>query len=85
MSDAVEESIRNREQIESAETVGCFFCLETFKGSEVTEFCDNGKTGICPKCGVDSLLPNEDSIDKLSALCEKWFTAPSSLSGSENL
>jgi hypothetical protein len=48
---------------------GCFNCLSIFPPSEITEWINEtpdcprgeGKTAICPKCDIDSVLP--DSID----------------------
>jgi len=73
----MKESMKNRQAITESEKVGCYFCIEAFDSKEVTEFCDNGETGLCPKCGVDSLLPNQTDTKTLANLCEKWFTGVS--------
>lgn len=42
---------------------GCFYCLKTFDGSEVTEWIRHGRddteanTAMCPHCHLDMVLP----------------------------
>ena len=74
VEDAVKLSMKNREQITESVQCGCYFCLEVFDGSEVTEWLDHGQTALCPRCGVDSLIPNETDEAYLIAACERWFT-----------
>ncbi len=35
----------------------CFYCLETFHAEQVTRWIDDGQTALCPKCGIDAVLP----------------------------
>lgn len=35
---------------------GCFSCLEVFSVDSIEEWTDEGKTALCPKCGVDAVL-----------------------------
>ncbi len=66
--------------IESADTCGCFNCLATFKPSEITEWVDdgNGYTAICPRRGVDSVIPSGYGYPItrafLGEMREYWFT-----------
>ena len=55
-------SIRNKRELEQAEVIGCFYCLARLSPEQVTEFCTErrgtfGETGLCPYCGIDSLIP----------------------------
>ena len=53
---------------------GCFHCLATFPASEVTEWIDMTETAICPKCGVDSVLPGGRWTPKvLKEMQQYWF------------
>jgi hypothetical protein len=45
-----------------ANKVYCFYCKKEMNYKDIKEFIDNNSTGICPHCGIDSLLP--DSIDE---------------------
>lgn len=44
---------------------GCFNCLEIYPTSEITEWIEEsektirgkGKTALCPKCDIDTVLP----------------------------
>lgn len=57
---------KNRVMIEQSIICGCFFCLATFSSGEIKEWTDeslyfseeHGQTALCPKCGVDSVLPD---------------------------
>ena len=57
-------------------TCYCFYCKQKFDSSEVVEYIDNGQTGLCPKCGVDTILPdslgeiNDKVIDEMN---KYWF------------
>ncbi len=80
-------SSRNRDLIEGTRHCGCFFCLETFEASAVTEWTPepNGGdvTALCPKCGVDSVLPAREGakVDReiLLAMRAYWFPHASAI------
>lgn len=55
----------------------CFHCQAMMDHGEITEYVDNGQTALCPKCGVDAILPDsiEETIDSqtLKDMQEYWF------------
>jgi hypothetical protein len=51
-------SLRNRDQVTAVPVCGCFYCRATFPGGAVQAWVDDGKTALCPRCGIDSVLPN---------------------------
>ena len=63
--DAVlKESFRNREAVMAAKFCGCYHCLFVFESSEITEWWDSDvcgmeQTAVCPKCGIDAVLPSK--------------------------
>jgi hypothetical protein len=46
---------RNQKEIQDSDTCGCFYCLATFKASEIIEWAAD-KSALCPNCSVDSVL-----------------------------
>ena len=66
----------NKELIITSKTCYCFYCKEKFDSTEVVEYIDNGQTALCPKCGVDTVLPdsikevNDKVIDEMN---KYWF------------
>lgn len=48
----------NRGDIWNSLLCGCFGCLETFEDSAIKHWVDDGETALCPKCGIDSVLPD---------------------------
>ena len=55
-------SFKNRSALQESETAGCYFCCNTYPVTEITEYTDANKAGVgqtalCPKCGIDSVLP----------------------------
>lgn len=69
----MDKSIYNAEDIKKSSKCGCFFCLSVQDSSDVVEFVDNGDTGLCPRCGIDSLLPNVTDMKVLKDRCERSF------------
>lgn len=68
----------NEAYVHESDKCGCFFCLKTFRARDVVNWLDDsdGKTAVCPYCGVDSVLPDskvELSKDFLEKMYEVWF------------
>jgi hypothetical protein len=60
-------SYHNRGLITQSVACGCFYCLAIFSPNEIAEWTDEaetddetaiGLTALCPKCGTDSVLPD---------------------------
>lgn len=66
----------NKELITTSKKCYCFYCKEKFDSVEVVEYIDTGHTAICPKCGIDAVIPdcieeiNEKVIDEMN---KYWF------------
>lgn len=73
-------SRNNKTLITDATLVGCFSCLNQFPATEIDEqeYVDGGETALCPKCGVDAIIPL-DSIPEdirkvtLHRLFDRYF------------
>ena len=71
----------NREEIIHSEICGCFYCLATFKPTEIDEWIDEkdgiGQTAMCPKCGIDSVIGSRSGIaitkEFLDKMHQHWF------------
>jgi hypothetical protein len=63
----------HRDLLARSERAGCFFCASIFPPSEIREWIDEppsadgrptgaptpeGVTALCPRCGIDSVLPS---------------------------
>ncbi len=75
-------SSNHRNEILSSEVCGCFYCLSIYSPSEIEEWIDNdenrvGKTALCPKCGIDSVIASTNEIvvtpDLLREMHQRWF------------
>lgn len=57
----------------------CFHCCEIFPLSEITEFTsqrrDEKGTAICPKCGIDSVIPMEIDVIDLKEMSHYYFNS----------
>lgn len=60
-SELRERSFRNKGILKNADWCMCYHCVKRFKFDEIIEFVDEGRTAMCPKCGIDSVL---DDIDR---------------------
>lgn len=81
-------SSRHRELLAAASRAGCFYCGAVFAPSEITDWVDgrqaepgsldHGVTALCPRCGIDSVLPDIGTIaitpHLLAEMREFWFT-----------
>ena len=65
----------HRKEIESSDLCGCFFCKSLFSPLEIKDWIDGHSTALCPKCGIDSVLPNMAKDEKhiLSNMRKYWF------------
>ena len=81
-------SSRNRQLLEESDLAGCFYCQARFAPSDIldwipenlddsSEGLDSGVTALCPKCGIDSVLPSAAPIQfddtLLSDMKAYWF------------
>jgi hypothetical protein len=70
-------AIRNRKQVETSQTVGCYYCLKIYPATEIKEYTDNTATALCPHCHIDSIIP-EKAVENLNQSILKemhnfWF------------
>ena len=53
--------------------VGCYHCCKIYKEAEIEEWTDRGKTAICPKCNIDSVIFEDVTYDRLKDLHRRQF------------
>ena len=74
---AHKHSSNHRGEIARSETCGCFYCLATFKWSDVVERVDGGNTVLCPECGIDSVVGSASGYpiteEFLKRMNDYWF------------
>jgi hypothetical protein len=77
----------HRERIVQSGVCGCFYCLEMFPSADIVEWIpEPGKNGelvedvtaLCPRCGIDAVLPDSVpdaplSPELLQAMQAYWF------------
>lgn len=67
----------NKEKLEKNIKCGCFYCLKIFNSNLIKEWCDNNDTAICPFCGIDSIIYENDTYKITKEFLEKmrdyWF------------
>lgn len=67
----------NRKLVDVADQCYCFYCQNTMDAGEIEDYADDGQTAICPKCGIDSILPDsiEEALDAntIAEMNEYWF------------
>ena len=59
------ETVGNGERAVRAKACGCFHCGETFAPGEITRYAvevDGRRTAHCPRCGIDAVLTDMDSL-----------------------
>lgn len=80
--EAHKKSSQHRAALSMAERCGCFYCCAEFPPVEITDWVDpasddmqDGTTALCPRCGIDSVIPLEPGMDAdfLRRMKEHWF------------
>jgi hypothetical protein len=80
-------SDHHRELIERSELAGCFYCEQFFSRKEIMDWIDgpqvetgsteDGVTALCPRCGIDAVLPSAAPIpltpEVLAQMRYHWF------------
>ena len=70
-------SIYNMKELKKSKKAGCYHCTSIFDSSDITETVDHGETAMCPKCGIDSVLPESSpfilDLETLAILNRYWF------------
>ncbi len=78
---------RNREVLATVREAGCFYCCAVFAPSEIADWVDgpfvetgdldDGVTALCPRCGIDSVIPGRPrvalSAELLAEMRQHWF------------
>lgn len=72
----------HRESLSRVGRCGCFYCCAEFSPGEILDWVDPisddmqaGTTALCPKCGIDSVIPLEPGMDGrfLQRMKAHWF------------
>jgi hypothetical protein len=75
-------SSNHRAAVCASTACGCFYCCSTFTPAEILDWVDEdadgkGQTALCPKCGIDAVLPAAPGFDLtpqfLAAMKAHWF------------
>jgi hypothetical protein len=70
-------AMNNRNIVEQSKKAGCFCCVKIFDVKDIKEYTDNGKTVICPLCGVDTVIGDMCGFDLNESTLKKanvfWF------------
>lgn len=70
-------SANNRSLIAASYKCYCFYCKESMYRGAIEEYADDGQTALCPKCGIDAIIPDsiEESVDEniIAEMNEYWF------------
>jgi hypothetical protein len=54
-------SSKHRVVLTKSNLVGCFYCEEIYSPLQIVEWVDEDNTALCPKCGIDSVVPDSCS------------------------
>ncbi len=63
----------HRETILGGDDCSCFYCESVYDPKQIVRWTDDKQTAICPKCGIDSVLPGEVVPELLLKMHEYWF------------
>ena len=67
----------NKHMVEKSDKCYCFHCKSMFESSEVDSYLENEQTALCPKCNIDSVIPDsvDDTVDEsvIAEMHDYWF------------
>jgi hypothetical protein len=77
----------NRDTLARCSRAGCFYCCEIFAPAEIMDWVDgqqvvtgstaDGITALCPRCGIDAVIPEMEGValskDLLVEMKAHWF------------
>jgi len=66
------ECTDNKPALKENGVCGCFCCCNVFDYDSINEWIDDKLTALCPRCGVDSVLPTDDK-NLLVRMEKHWF------------
>ena len=70
-------SSHHRKELVKDKICGCFYCLKIYNPPEITDWCDNENTAICPYCGIDSVIGESSGFpiteQFLNGMHKEWF------------
>lgn len=77
IKEAHKHSIRHRDELRNSKSCGCFYCVDIFDYKNISEWCDDGDTALCPTCGIDSVIGSDSGYEItkefLGAMKKYWF------------
>lgn len=78
LRDAHQYSRRNREAVKSSSVCGCFYSTSVFSPGDVSEWTDESSTALCPRCGIDAVIPSASGLvieaGFLNEMHQYWFS-----------
>ena len=78
LTEAYTHASNHRREIEASSLAGCFHCLAVFPARQIVDWVDGGATGICPRCGMDSVLGDKVLVTVRRGFLERmharWFS-----------
>ncbi|MGN0967121.1 MAG: cytoplasmic protein [Candidatus Coprovivens sp.] len=75
--DAHKTSSHNKDLVKRSKICACFHCRTWFSSKEVNRWIPGEETAICPRCGIDSVIPDASGIqqdrDFVAEMHRYWF------------
>ncbi len=72
LEEAHKYSYNNKKLLTRFTDVACFYCISFYTVAEIKEWVNKATTALCPKCGIDSVIPNPDNLLNESMLREMY-------------
>ena len=67
----------HRAELNKSETCGCFYCMESFSPSRISQWIDQEQTALCPECEIDSVIGSASGYPITKEFLERmhahWF------------
>ena len=75
LEDQSKLSMKNKEEILKHPEASCYHCVSTFDAASIRSWCDGGLTPLCPRCGMDAVVPGRRELTVLAGWRQASFGA----------
>lgn len=76
MSEQGSRSFKARPSLLDSVLCGCYYCCKIYSPLKIRNWEDYQQTAVCPKCGIDAVVPfdykEDNNLEQFEIKLKKW-------------